>query len=537
MNSQPKFNYLFVSDLHLSEGRNAQSGLIHRNEDFFEDRAFAEFIAYHVALSRNPATAVYHQKPWKLVINGDIFDFLQVTSLPEEGTELLAICDTTQYKDLRPNEVKFGLGTKAKEIVWKLSQVAQGHPLFFQALAWFLAQGGNELICMKGNHDIELYWPAVQHHMKTLLAEAYQDWYGRCRHEQECPLPDYDELPESLDPNILRSAVHFPPFHLYEPGLFYVEHGCQYDPANAFLNFDKPLLPHDPESIELPEGSLFVRYFFNAIENIHPFADNLKPISRYAFWLLRNAPAEIVTFVTDIFPEYWQARRQIRKKMQNKHAPTAPANPFRQELLKVQLDIQTGLKKNGRTTTWRMIASIIFLLAAILLALFVVRWIADGYLGLALVSILLILAALWGSAASFRSVDKLMVTPYLLTAAGKVARLLNGRPQPGLGPVRYHIFGHDHAAKLTLLDTNGDPHKPDFRQWYINTGSWIPVFNETEQLLRPSAHLTFLRLVPEKIQADVPNSDMPELLRWSSEAGKPLPVRLFSTDESQVATN
>ena len=49
--AQP-FNYLFVSDFHLSEGRNPANGLIHRNEDFFQDEPFAQFLAHHVKLSR-----------------------------------------------------------------------------------------------------------------------------------------------------------------------------------------------------------------------------------------------------------------------------------------------------------------------------------------------------------------------------------------------------------------------------------------------------------------------------------------------------
>lgn len=531
MSSQTNFNYLFVSDLHLSEGRDPQTGLIHRNEDFFEDDAFAQFVAYHVALNRNPEAPLYFQKPWKLVINGDIFDFLQVVSLPAEGDELVKVTGASRHKDLSANECKFGLGTKSKEIVWKLNRIAAGHPLFFQALAWFLAQEGNELVCMKGNHDIELYWPAVQHRMKTLLTEAYRAWHNH--HDTECPLPVYDDLPAELNPNILRTAVQFPPFNLYEPDLFYVEHGCQYDPANAFTNFDKPLLPQNQNVIALPEGSLFVRYFFNPVEYIHPFADNLKPISRYAFWLMRNAPMETVTFFTDIFPEYWRARRQIRSKLKHKQPAQAPPDPFRQKLLKIQLGTQANLKKTGKNTTWRMVASIGLLFVTLLLLLFIIRWIADGYFALAAVSIVLILASLWGSKAFFNSVNSLLAAPYLYTAAGQVARLLNGRPQPDLSSVRYHIFGHDHAAKLELLDTSDEANKPDYRQWYINTGSWIPVFSETEQLLRPSAHLTFLRLVPEHIHDDIPNSDVPELLRWSPEAGRPLPVRLFSEEEKR----
>ncbi len=529
MSTQTNFNYLFVSDLHLSEGRNPATGLIHRNEDFFEDRAFAQFIAYHAALSRDPAAPAYYQKPWKLVINGDIFDFLQVVSLPAEGDELLAITGISQYKDLQSNTCKFGLGTKPKEIVWKLSRIAAGHPLFFQALAWFLAQEGNELVCMKGNHDIELYWPAVQHHMKTLLTEAYREW--RNHHDMECPLPVYDDMPAELNPNILRTAVHFPPFHLYEPDLFYVEHGCQYDPANAFANFDDPRLPANPELIELPSGSLFVRYFFNRVESIHPFADNLKPISRYIFWLLQNAPAEIINILTNILPDYLSAWNQTRHKMKNRGQAQAPDEPFRQKLLKIHLQSQAALEKASKQTTLRMIGSGALLFTAVLIFLITIRAVGAGQYALGIVLLLLILAALGGSLTLFHSLNKLLTEPYLYTAACHVAHLLNG--QPNRGGARYLIFGHDHAAKMWEISPQDGADTPDYRQWYVNTGSWIPVFSEEERLERPSAHLTFLRLVPEQIQANAPHSDVPELLRWSPEATRPLPVRLFSGEEQR----
>ena len=130
-------NYLFVSDLHLSEGRNPQSGLIHRNEDFFQDVPFAQFVAHHVQLSRRETAVEYHNIPWKLVINGDIFDFLQVTSKPAPGAELFRIKGVRTYDELSQNEQDFGLGTSSPEIVWKIGHIAQGHPRFFQALAWF----------------------------------------------------------------------------------------------------------------------------------------------------------------------------------------------------------------------------------------------------------------------------------------------------------------------------------------------------------------------------------------------------------------
>jgi hypothetical protein len=77
-----------------------------------------------------------------------------------------------------------------------------------------------------------------------------------------------------------------------------------------------------------------------------------------------------------------------------------------------------------------------------------------------------------------------------------------------------------------MLLNNDDVHRPPYRQWYVNTGAWIPVFSETDQLSRPAAHLTFLRLVPARLEQ---GDDVPELLRWAEDANAPRPVRLFRT--------
>ena len=159
-------NFLFVSDFHISEGRDPKTGLTHRNEDFFHDVAFAQFIVHHVA--GNGA----HSKPWKLVLNGDLFDFLQVTTLPDNG-ELPQVIGN---RALTENEVKYGLGTSERASVWKVGKIKAGHPLFFQALAWFVAHPQHEVVFLKGNHDVELLWTAVQKALRGCLAEAYVAW-------------------------------------------------------------------------------------------------------------------------------------------------------------------------------------------------------------------------------------------------------------------------------------------------------------------------------------------------------------------------
>lgn len=524
-------NYLIVSDFHLSEGCNPVTGLIHPNEDFFQDVPLAQLIAHHVRLSRDPEAADFHQKPWRLVINGDMFDFLQVTTLPPEGDTLTAVTGKKYHKELSANEQVYGLGTEEKAIIWKLETIAAGHPLFFQALAWFLAHEGNQLILMKGNHDVEMAWEGTQARLRSLLAEAYETW--ATGHNPESPLPHFADMPTALTPDTLANQVRFPKKFLYQRDLFYIEHGCQYDPVNFFYDFADPRLIDEKGEIqpliELPEGSLFVRYFFNEVEAIHPFADNFKPITRYFFWLIANAPGQLTDFVK-VMLQYREARQKVNVKAKKKvkyqrqeNGRTVP-DPFLAPLLDIQENMRAEMTAHSKQTTRRMIGSILLALLALLLVAGAVRSLATGDYGLTVVALFFTAVCLFASGALFQSLNQLLANPYLYTVAQQVAELVNGRPTPSIGPVRYFIFGHDHAARLMLLDNSADPHRPAYRQWYINTGSWIPVFSQEDQLTRPAANLTFLRLVPSRLEK---GDDLPELLRWSEEANAPRPTRIF----------
>jgi hypothetical protein len=79
------------------------------------------------------------------------------------------------------------------------------------------------------------------------------------------------------------------------------------------------------------------------------------------------------------------------------------------------------------------------------------------------------------------------------------------------------------------LLTPTDKNMPPYRQWYVNTGAWVPVFSESDRLLRSDEHLTFFRLVPGRVQrsGEDRNLDMPELLQWVPFGSAPLEVRLF----------
>ena len=99
-------NLLIVSDLHLCEGLDLKSGRYSRQEDFLFDGTFARFLRYHESVKQQPR---FGGRPWLLVFNGDLLDFPQVDSLPEEGEPLRKVKGVTHYKDLSAASVIRGL--------------------------------------------------------------------------------------------------------------------------------------------------------------------------------------------------------------------------------------------------------------------------------------------------------------------------------------------------------------------------------------------------------------------------------------------
>ncbi|MGD8626736.1 MAG: hypothetical protein PVJ34_19520, partial [Anaerolineae bacterium] len=235
----------------------------------------------------------------------------------DDGRQRHAVEDLTWWTEvlvlkgarLPRRERRHGLGTAWQEVVWKLNLIYGGHAELFGALAWFIACG-NEAILLKGNHDIELYWPQVHSgHLPHLLADAYRELRAG-----QALGPSFDDYPPQLwvdvegrplpdDAAFRQLLPAYPPddqglaggrrlvfeeWYYCEPDLVYVEHGNQYEPADASVEFLEPTMPADPDRIELPWGAFMVRYFYNKIVTVHPFAVNVKPEQKIIHWMIRH---------------------------------------------------------------------------------------------------------------------------------------------------------------------------------------------------------------------------------------------------------
>ena len=306
MAKRQKSNIVIISDLHLSQGRDPRTKKFDLNEDFFFDEQFDRF------LSHLENETEHRGRSWRLVINGDMVDFLQVTKRPKDSCF-----------ELRPSEKQYGLGTSIDKTIWKMKVMMDGHWLFFRALGRFIS-GGNKCTIISGNHDIEWTVPEVRNAFREEMKENY--------------------LPGGTDNagGIVSNRIEFCPWFYYEPGLIWVEHGNQYDGLNSF---DFLLFPYLPESDELmlPGGSFFVRYLFNKVEQRDPFADNIKPTSaylrKYGFRLLCSPKVEEhVSYFLEILKKIRKFESEeleyLRKK--NEEAIKAEANRFGIKIEKLQ---------------------------------------------------------------------------------------------------------------------------------------------------------------------------------------------------------
>ncbi len=488
-------NLLVVSDLHLSEGLDPRSGKFSRLEDFWSDGAFARFLRYHQEARTQPRFA---GRPWTLIINGDLFDFLQVVSLPQDRRLMLVIKGFAQHQELRANERDYGLGTTAAESEWKLKRIALGHQRFFAALGWFVAHG-NHVAVVKGNHDVELHWPEVQARFVKEAERAYRR--QRLRLGQG----------PALTSEQCRQRFRFYPWFYHEPGRVYVEHGGQYEAANHFRDYLNPVLPQDPARIELPWGSLFVRYLFNEVEDVHPFADNVKPIGRYISWALRTDPIGTIELLLTrgwVFVRaLWNVARKTAAAMgADTKSQAAPVRAEPAPLPKEVAERIAALARGRVSSSWQewtgsAVQGLLSLLVTLIGIMFIVLaglTLADGldwtlflYLGAAAMAYFL-------RRGLKRSFAALFADHYLLRVARGLERIL-GRAHR----VAYIVMGHNHRPGLERLG----------RTWYVNTGAWVPVYEE-EGPVRGREELTFFRLAWG-------HEGPPELLRWEDGAGAP----------------
>ena len=243
--SERRHNLLAISDLHL--GCDLRPG-IRLDRPRPTDAPLASFLEWHAA-HRGEGN-----KPWRLVLNGDIVDFVAITIVPGPA-------EPVPFTVSR-EERAIGLATSPAKCVWKLRRTAERHPSVFDAFAQFVHKG-NSLHIIRGNHDSEWRCPEVQEEFRRMLAE------------RGVPRRKVDRL------------VEFHDWFYLEPGFFYAEHGHAHDHYSVQTDF---FAEHrDGAEIELPLSSKVLRYFVNRYTEQVEVADDVDTwgVKEYLDWVLR----------------------------------------------------------------------------------------------------------------------------------------------------------------------------------------------------------------------------------------------------------
>lgn len=217
--SQERENYIVFSDVHLG------ADLVQHVRPWTTERLrrVAEIDQHLCAMLEWYMKHADPEVPWKMIIAGDLVDFIGMSIAPED--------------EATSDDVLFGLGSRRQYAAHKLRAVVKRHARVFEKLAEFVA-AGHSLALVRGNHDVEFHWQAARDAFRHAIVER---------------------LPASADAPKAAERIEFYPWFYYVKGLLYVEHGHQFD-AMCSQHFQlAPVSPRDPDVISTSFSDILLR--------------------------------------------------------------------------------------------------------------------------------------------------------------------------------------------------------------------------------------------------------------------------------------
>lgn len=406
-------NLLAISDLHL--GCDLKPGL-RLDRPRPADASLVSFIDWHASHRTD-------RKPWRLVLNGDIVDFVAITRVPA-GPALFEISD---------EEREFGLAPTEPKCVWKLRRTAERHPAVFDALARFV-QKGNSLHIIRGNHDAEWKWPAVQAELRQILAERAGIVSAAARRK-------FDR------------SIEFHEWFYLEQGRFYAEHGHAHDSYCVESNFFVDHGGQPKQELELSLSSKVLRYFVNRYAEQVEVADDVDTwgVKEYLDWVLkagnplRVAADYFVMVFRVVYPIFRQSLRFSR---------LAGAPPRQHKMAEKLISIAARPGDESLFDSMQLFYLDRMLLALLCLACAVSTWFhVQGFWARAGAGTLIgiVFAALNALLAGKRKTD---AHPMLQKAAHRIAAVFD---------VKFIVMGHSHRP---VDEPAGNGAR------YFNLGSW-----------------------------------------------------------------
>lgn len=165
----------------------------------------------------------------ELIINGDFFNLLMI-DFEEVEPEIV-----TEMTALR-----------------RMKKIMDGHKATMNALKYFQSVDGKQVTFIMGNHDPGILFPSVQDQIRSYVGKGVRFF--------------------------LES---------YEFDGIYIEHGNQYEVANAFDRDQYFLTKHLPEPVlNQPWGTYFLVHVVNSVKRNKRHFDKVLPFGTYLKWML-----------------------------------------------------------------------------------------------------------------------------------------------------------------------------------------------------------------------------------------------------------
>lgn len=428
---------IVIGDTHLTEVEKTTGLWRKYNQCLYSpDKPLLQF--FKTLLREHP------NRTFEFVFNGDTFDFDQIHLLPEKEGDSLS---------WKANWEK--MQTTAPISIQKIQRIIQEHDEFIQGLAR-LVTNGHRLVFLRGNHDVEMTWQEV----KDEVADAIIKNANPVNSEQEAQL---------------RNRIQFFDWFYYQRGLFYIEHGNQYD---SYSNNTYHLNPYlrDGKRIELCASSVGSRIATRRLGFFNPYLEDQFVLTGWGYvqhYMKYIRPHKKDFFKTWFvgsllgirammrFP-YNQSRKEdqheILKRIAETHGisvdvletiqdfyPPAIMRKMRQVFSVLQIDKALIIS-----------CSLIILIILGIIDLFIdVEYFSMIFLIITLIDIMFLLRL-------FLVKKKLVGVDYI-KFADTISRQF---------AVPYVIFSHTHSASIHPIR--------DDASMYFNEGTWSPAFYDVE---------------------------------------------------------
>ena len=491
--SQP--NYLFFSDVHLGADlvQHARPWTVGRLRRVLQlDRELSSMLD-HYREQAEPG------RPWKLVIAGDLVDFVGMSIAPAIDHEL--------ETPLTAEERSHGLGSARDHAIYKMRACASRHDLVFRKLADFIA-AGHSLVLVRGNHDVDFYWETARSAFVQALVERATE-----------------SLSELEARRAFEARVEFRQWFYYVENLLYVEHGHQYDETCAHSHWLAPMSPRDPRRIAYSFSDILMRYIVRPTPGLSTeghddknLLDYLKLAFGFGIGGALRLGYRYGHAVTAMFGEWRDHLGERAREVRAEHERHMHeiGERFRVSAEKLRELYALGAKPVN-TRPFRILSTLFVDLAAAA-ALSTVVLLGLLISGLVPLSVLGPIAAVVLAGLVFWHKSARVFDPpsALKRGAAHIARLF---------PARFVIMGHTHAPTMEKIDNGAT---------YVNLGGWAvddldaaEPTSETEADAAPhEAPCTHL------VIRHVDGLPCAELRRWNSRTGIKL---LHTTDESATS--